>query len=77
MFKNFFQARRLGRQEEPEFDPVLYDAAIRSSICTGEKTAGFVDKKTGHFTDVMLIRTQKDLEKFKETYGVTEVKTIY
>ena len=77
MFKKLFQARPLGRGKQNEFDPAEYDAAIRSSICTGEKTAGFVDKKTGRFSDVMLIRSQKDLESFKEIYGVDKIKTIY
>lgn len=43
---------------------------MRVSICTGEKVAGFLDKATGKFTDVMLIRSEKDLAVFCEEYGV-------
>lgn len=43
---------------------------MRVSICTGEKVAGFLDKATGKFTDVMLIRSEKDLAAFCEEYGV-------
>ena len=50
---------------------------IRSSICTGEKVAGFKDKTDGHFTEVMLIRSQKDIEKFKEQYHVDSIRTEY
>lgn len=50
---------------------------IRSSICTGEKTAGFKDRRTGHFTEVMLIRTDADLEQFRKEYGVDTVTTEY
>lgn len=49
---------------------------IRSSICTGEKVAGFKDIRTGKFTEVMLIRNPKDMDEFLEKYdiSVTEVK---
>ena len=50
---------------------------LKSSICTGEQTAGFLDVKTGRFRDVMLIRSPADLEVFKNRYGVDELKKIY
>lgn len=65
------------RKSEFTFDPDRQVAVIRSSICTGEKVAGFKDKETGHFTDVMLIRGPEDERMFKETYNLTEVKTEY
>ncbi len=43
---------------------------VRASICTGEKVAGFRDRTTGKFTDVMLIRSEKDLAEFCKEYGV-------
>lgn len=45
---------------------------IRTSICTGEQTAGFQDQATGKFHEIMLIRSDTDLREFLETYGVTE-----
>lgn len=45
---------------------------IRSSICTGEKAAGFQDIHTGKFTEIMLIRTPSDLEEFRRLYGIDE-----
>ena len=50
---------------------------IRSSICTGEKVAGFKDVHTGKFTEVMLIKSDKDMKAFLEKYGILldEVKT--
>ena len=59
------------------FDPETHYAAIRSSICTGEKVAGFRDKHSGQFTEVMLIRSQKDIEEFKRRYQVDSLKTEY
>lgn len=45
---------------------------IKSSICTGEKVAGFKDVSTGKFRDIMLIRNDRDLKAFKEKYGINE-----
>ena len=50
---------------------------IRSSICTGEKVAGFKDIRTGKFTEVMLIKNSRDMDEFLEKYdiSVAEIKT--
>ena len=45
---------------------------IRVSICTGEETAGFRDKDTGRFKEVMLIQSEEDLEAFRKEYGIEE-----
>ena len=55
---------------------VVYDQeklkpVIRSSICNGERVAGFRDISTGKFTEVMLIRDDKDLDKFLTEYDVS------
>lgn len=77
LFKKHGERRTVSRFAANEFDPGTYYAAIRSSICTGEKVAGFRNRKTGVFTEVMLIRSQKDLEAFKEKYRVDTLKTEY
>ena len=59
------------------FDPEKQYAVIRSSICTGEKVAGFKNFSDGHFTEVMLIKSPKDEEIFRETYNLESVKTEY
>ena len=50
---------------------------IRSSICTGEKVAGFKDIYTGKFTEVMLIKNDNDMKVFLAKYDISmdEVKT--
>ena len=63
--------------DQPAFSPETHDAVIRSSICTGEKVAGFKSKKDGRFSEVMLIRSQKDLDAFKAEYHVDSIKTEY
>ena len=59
------------------FDPATQYAVIRSSICTGEKVAGFKNKKDGHFTEVLVIRTPADERRFKEIYSLENVRTEY
>ncbi len=60
-----------------------YDAdgkkpVIRASICNGEQVAGFMDLKTGDFLEITLIRSPRDLDEFRETYGITgEIEKIY
>ena len=64
-------------KNEIKFDPETQYAVIRSSICTGEKVAGFQNKKDGHFTEVMVIRTPDDERRFKSIYGLENVRTEY
>ena len=57
--------------------PAAYDKTgkipvIRTSICTGEQTAGFRDEATGKFFEIMLLRSDADLREFLETYDVPE-----
>ena len=60
------------------YDRERLTPAVKCSICTGEKAAGFLDKSTGRFTEVLLIRSDRDLARFMKQYGVTEPpETIY
>lgn len=45
---------------------------IKSSICNGEQVAGFKDIHTGKIEEVMLIKSQADLDMFKAMYGINE-----
>ena len=66
------------KEKTNDYDREHLEPVIRSSICTGEKAAGFRDKTTGHFSEVMLIRDDQDLQKFIREYGITEeIQTIY
>lgn len=69
--------RKKAVKPEVEYDPDTMIPVIRSSICTGEKVAGFKNKKDGHFTEVMLIVTPGDERHFKDMYGLDTVKTEY
>ena len=48
---------------------------IKASICNGEQVAGFKDIHNGKIEEVMLIRSQADLENFKAMYGIDEAIT--
>ncbi len=64
--------------QHQDYDKENLEPAILCSICTGEQTAGFRNIHNGKFTGVMLIRSDKELEAFKKTYGLTgEIKKIY
>lgn len=64
-------------KENIPFDPVNQRAVIKASICNGEKVAGFKDKKTGHFTEVMVLRSDAQKDRFMKLYGITELPTEY
>ena len=61
-----------GRSFARTYDKEKTKPAIRCSICNGEQVAGFLNKRSGHFEEIALIRSPKDLENFKKTYGITE-----
>ena len=54
-----------------EYDKENQKPVIRSSICTGEKVAGFRDLNTGKFTEVMLIRDNTDMDEFLTKYDIS------
>lgn len=65
------------KKKKITYDKENYKAVIRCSICTGEQVAGFKNIHTGKFEDIMLIDSDKDLEKFKSMYGVGEITKEY
>ena len=50
-----------------------WQPAMKSSICTGETAAGFLDVG-GKFQEVMLIAQESDMELFCRKYGVEKEK---
>ena len=53
-----------GRSFAKSYDKEKTKPAIRCSICTGEQVAGFLNKRSGQFEEIALIRSPKDLEDF-------------
>ena len=71
------------KKEEPSqvslWPPERFEPVLRSSICTGEKTACMRDRETGKLHEIMLIRTDADLADFCRRCGADpkSVETIY
>ncbi len=63
---------RRKRPAAPPYDKTGKVPVIRSSICTGEQTAGFKDPASGKFEELMLIRDDRDLRDFLRQYQVEE-----
>ena len=73
-----FSWRKQKKAPAEAYDAAALEPVIRSSICTGEKVAGFREKETGRFREVSLIRSPADLDAFKARYGIEgEIPTIY
>ena len=60
-----------------DYKPEKERAVIRASICTGEKVAGFKNKATGEFHEIMLIRSQSELEAFTKAFNLDHIDTEY
>ena len=61
---------RKKKVEKKTYDRENLRPILHASNCTGETVAGF--KRTGKFEDIMLIKSEKDKELFKEMYDITE-----
>ena len=59
------------RIEKKSYDRENMKPILHASICTGETVAGFKDKRTGKFEEIMLIKSESDKELFKEMYDIT------
>ena len=80
MIKEIFSRLKAGHKENDSrfpYDENIHEAVIRCSICTGEQVAGFKNRQDGSFVGVMVIKSDDDLEYFKELYGVEKVRNVY
>lgn len=78
--RNIITRLKMGRGDADNrfpYDENMYEAVIRCSICTGEQVAGFKNRQDGSFVGVMVIKSDDDLEYFKELYGVEKVRKVY
>lgn len=67
------------KKQRLSYDKENQNPVIRASICNGEQVVGFEDKRTGKFTEIMLIKSDRDLREFMEMYDipVSEIKKKY
>lgn len=71
----FSHFKTLKKTAAKEWDREHLKPVVLSSICTGEKTAGFEDE-AGHFHAVMLVRGPEELKAFADEYGI-DVDSIH
>lgn len=62
--------RKKAKQETTVYDREKEKPILKCSICNGEQVAGFKNIHNGSFHEVMFIRNEKDLQDFKELYGI-------
>lgn len=60
-----------------EYNPDTQKPVLKCSICNGEQVAGFKDKATGKFTEVCLIKNDKELDAFMDVYNLTSIGKEY
>lgn len=59
------------------YDKENYKPVLKCSICTGEQAAGFKNIHTGRFEEVMLIKSDRDLNEFMKTYDIDTITKEY
>lgn len=47
-----------------------FEVRTEKSICTGEKTIGFCDPKTGRLMYTELVKSDEDIKAFYRRYGI-------
>ena len=75
----FFWKKEKKTAPRKSYDKDTLKPAIRCSICSGEKVAGFQEINSGKFHEIQLLRTDADLDEFLDMYGLKKeyVPTIY
>ncbi len=58
------------KEKKIDYNPEKEFPAVKRSICTGERVAGFVRTGDHGFRDEMLIRDDRDLEEFCRRCGI-------
>ncbi len=67
------------RAADVTYDKAVQKPVLRCSICTGEQVFGFINRETGKFEEVSLIRSEKELEELLRQYRISqdEVEKVY
>ena len=70
---------RKRKEKAMGYDRSRLAPAIRKSICSGEETFGFIDIRDGHFTDIQLLKDEKEKAEVLRQWAVApdEVKILY
>ena len=79
MKKLFGKCRKSEEPVSNRFAESEWTPAIRTGICTGEMVAGFIEKASGKFHEIELVRNDADIDSFCRKYDVCSenIKRIY
>ena len=71
--------RKKKNESLPVYPPEEDEPVIRCSICTGEQVGCMRDRSTGKLHELMLIRSEEDLESFCRQTGAEadKIKRVY
>lgn len=72
-----FWNRRKEQVKQADYDRENWRPILKCSICNGERVAGFKNIHTGEFREECFIRNDRELEAFKQKYGITEIAKEY
>lgn len=72
-----FWSRRKDQVKQEDYDRENWRPVLKCSICNGEKVAGFKNIHTGEFKEECFIRDDRELEEFKQKYGIREMPKEY
>lgn len=64
-------------RSQKSYDPAVYKPVLKCSICNGEQVAGFKNRETGKFEEVMFIRNEHELAGFLKSYGLETIEKEY
>ncbi|MCD8338272.1 MAG: aspartate dehydrogenase [Lachnospiraceae bacterium] len=64
-------------QGQKAYDLSVYKPVLKCSICNGEQVAGFKNRETGKFEEVMFIRNERELSQFLKSYGLETIEKEY
>ena len=58
------------------YNPKFQRPVLRTRIANGERMAGFIDLRTGHFEEKMLIASEDDLKMFMYRFAISSQSEI-
>lgn len=72
-----FWNKRKEQVRPVDYDRENWRPVLKCSICNGERVAGFKNIHTGEFKEECFIRDDRELEEFKQKYGIAEMPKEY
>lgn len=69
--------KKRSKKDEFVYNPQIHKAVLKCSICNGEQVAGFKERESSTFHEIMFIRSAADLDYFLEKYKLETIAKEY